>query len=230
MNVSLSLDKSYSEDVAIVVDVLRASTTMIVAMKNFNSIIPVRTREEAEKLALRYDAVVAGERGGATIEGFDAGNSPIQITAFHGNVLVITTSNGTRVIEGIKSKLLIGAFTNARSVAKKAMSMAENHIEVVMAGVNGNFAIEDFLGAGEIIKNLKKHDLDEMAVASYMAADDKNMVDYAVKNSKSARRLYELGFGNDVDFCLKRNIYESVPVYENGSIKGIDQNKKIEYM
>ncbi len=220
MNVSLSLDKSYSDDVAIVVDVLRASTTMIVAMENFSSIIPVKSREEAENLAVKYDAVVAGERGGATIEGFDVGNSPIQISEFHGDILVITTSNGTRVIEGIKSKLLIGAFTNAKSVAKKAMEMAENHIEIVMAGVNGNFAIEDFLGAGEIIKNLKKHDLDELALASCMAAADKNMVNYAVKNSLSARTLFELGFENDVDFCLKRNIYESVPVYANGSIKG----------
>ncbi len=62
MKVSLSLDKSYSEDVAIMVDVLRASTTITVAMENFSNIIPVKSIEEAEKLAEKYDAVLAGER------------------------------------------------------------------------------------------------------------------------------------------------------------------------
>ena len=70
MKVSLSLDKSYSEDVAIMVDVLRASTTMTVAMENFGQIIPVKSIREAEKLADKYDAVLAGERRGAAIEGF----------------------------------------------------------------------------------------------------------------------------------------------------------------
>ena len=89
-----------------------------------------------------------------------------------------------------------------------------------MAGVEGNFAIEDFLGAGEIISNLLNNELEEMALASYLAIRDKNMVDEAIKNSRSARKLGEIGLSDDVDFCLKRNIYDSVPVYANGSIEG----------
>ena len=151
MKVSLSLDKSYSKDVAIMVDVLRASTTITVAMENFGTIIPVKTIEEAENFAKKNDAVLAGERRGAAIKGFDTGNSPIEISKFAGDVLVITTSNGTRIMDGMQSKALIGSFVNAKSVAQTALNLAENHIEVVMAGVEGNFAIEDFLGAGEII-------------------------------------------------------------------------------
>ncbi len=220
MKVSLSLDKSYSEDVAILVDVLRASTTITVAMENFRTIIPVKSIEEAEKLAEKHDAVLAGERNGAAIEGFDTGNSPLEISKFMGDVLVITTSNGTRILEGMKAKVVIGSFINAKAVANMAMELADNHIEVVMAGVEGKFAIEDFLGAGEIIGNLKNCNLDEMALASYMASRNNDMVKKAVKNSRSALRLCELGLSNDVDFCIRRNIYDSVPVYEKGRING----------
>ena len=59
-----------------------------------------------------------------------------------------------------------------------------------------------------------------MALASYMASRNNDMVKKAVKNSRSALRLGELGLSNDVDFCIKRNIYESVPVYEKGRING----------
>ncbi len=220
MKVSLSLDKSYSEDIAIMVDVLRASTTMTVAMQNFNTIIPIKSILEAQEIAKKNDAVLAGERGGAAIEGFDTGNSPPEISKFTGDILVITTSNGTRIMEEMKANVLVGSFVNAKAVAKKALDLAENHIEVVMAGVEGNFAIEDFLGAGEIISNLVNNELDEMALASCLASSDKNMVDEAVKNSRSASRLREIGLSDDVDFCLRRNIYDSVPVYANGSIKG----------
>jgi 2-phosphosulfolactate phosphatase len=220
MKVSLSLDKSYSEDVAILVDVLRASTTITVAMENFRTIIPVKSIEEAKKLAEKHDAVLAGERNGAAIEWFDTGNSPLEISKFMGDVLVITTSNGTRILEGMKAKVIIGSFINAKAVANMAMELAVNHIEVIMAGVEGKFAIEDFLGAGEIIGNLKNCNLDEMALASYMASRNNDMVKKAIKNSRSALRLGELGLSNDVDFCIKRNIYESVPVYEKGRING----------
>jgi 2-phosphosulfolactate phosphatase len=220
MKISLSLDRSYSEDVTILVDVLRASTTITVAMKNFNTIIPVKTINEAKNLAKKYNAVMAGERRGAAIEGFDTGNSPLEISNFSGDVLVITTSNGTRIMDGINAKVLIGAFVNAKAVAIKALNLAETHIEVVMAGVEGRFAIEDFLCAGEIISSLKDHDLDEFALAAYMASRDTKMVNNAIKNSRSALRLSELGLSDDIDFCLKRNIYDHIPVYEHGNIKG----------
>ncbi|MGB7969266.1 MAG: 2-phosphosulfolactate phosphatase [Methanobacterium sp.] len=220
MKVSLSLDKSYSEDVAIMVDVLRASTTMTVAMENFGQIIPVKSIGEAEKLADKYDAVLAGERRGDIIEGFDVGNSPVEISNFNGKVLVITTSNGTRILEGMKADILIGSFVNANAVAKKAMDLADNHIEIVMAGVEGRFAIEDFLGAGEIIGNLIDCNLDEMALAAYMSSRNHDLVHDAIVNSRSAYRLGELGLSNDVDFCMRRNIYDIVPVYQNGRIDG----------
>ncbi|MEN4018605.1 MAG: 2-phosphosulfolactate phosphatase [Methanobacterium sp.] len=222
MQVTLSFEKSFSRDVSIMVDVLRASTTITVALNTFNHVITVKDREKAVELAKKYDAVLAGERNGAAIEGFDTGNSPVEIKNFSGDYLVITTSNGTRILEDMKSRVLIGSFINAKAVAEAASEIADNHIEIVMAGVRGEFAIEDFLGAGAIISNLTDYKLDEMALSSYMASRDEKMVNKAVLNSNSASGLKKLGYNKDISFCIKKDKYDIVPVYNNGIIRKLN--------
>jgi 2-phosphosulfolactate phosphatase len=219
MQVSLSFERSLSKDVAIMVDVLRASTTITVALEKIPNIIPTLEIEEAIALAPEHQAFMAGERGGATIEGFDVGNSPIEVQKLRGQTLIITTSNGTRILEGIHGRALIGSFINAQAVARKAREIAVDHIEVVMAGVSGQFAIEDFLGAGAIISHLQDQELDEMAQAACMAAGNPEMVDTAVKNSRSARNLKKLGFGEDVNFCLQHDKLKLVPEFKDGLIR-----------
>ncbi len=161
--------------------------------KKIPNIIPTLEIEEALALAPEHQAFLAGERGGATIEGFDVGNSPLEIQELEGETLIITTSNGTRILEGIHGRALIGSFINARAVANKALQLATDHVEVVMAGVRGNFAIEDFLGAGEIISHLKSEELDEMAQAACLAIENQEKVDQAVKSSRSAQNLKKIG-------------------------------------
>lgn len=219
MQVTLSFEKSLSRDVAVMVDVLRASTTITVALDNFNQVIAVKDKKKAIELAEKYHAVLAGERRGAKIEGFDTGNSPVEIKNFNGESLVITTSNGTRILEEMSAKALIGSFVNAKAVAKAASKIADDHIEIVMAGVNGRFAIEDFLGAGAIISNLTNYELDEMALSAYMASRDEKMVNEAVMNSRSAVGLKKLGYNKDISFSIKKDIYNVVPIYKEGIIK-----------
>lgn len=219
MRVTLSFERSISEDVAIMVDVLRASTTITVALENFNEVIAVKDKNKAIELAKKHRSILAGERKGSKIEGFDVGNSPVEIKDFSGKSLILTTSNGTRVLDNIKANALIGSFVNAKAVANAASKLAKNHIEVVMAGVEGRFAIEDFLGAGEIISNLLDYEIDEMAFSAYMASRNDEMVSKAIMNSKSALKLQELGYSNDISFSIRKDIYNIVPVYKDGIIK-----------
>ncbi|MGZ7049237.1 MAG: 2-phosphosulfolactate phosphatase [Methanobacterium sp.] len=219
MQVTLSFEKSNSRDVAVMVDVLRASPTITVALDHFNQVFAVKDKETAVELARKHDAILAGERGGAKIKGFDTGNSPVEIKNFNGTCLILTTSNGTRILEGIKAKTLIGSFINAKAVAKAASEIAEEHIEIVMAGVNGRFAIEDYLGSGEIISNLMDYDVDEMALGAYLASRDEEKVNKSIKNSKSAMNLKELGYNKDINFSIKKDIYDIVPIYQKGIIK-----------
>ena len=240
MKVSLSFEKGSSKDLSIMVDALRASTTITFALDKFKEVYPVFTPEQAMKIAKERDAVLAGERTGRTIEGFELGNSPGEMKEYCGgkDSLVLTTTNGTRALENMESEIiLIGAFVNAKSCAKVACKLATEHIEIVMGGFNRTFAIEDFLAAGEIIYWIKeelerenKSDIDdvdyfkeetgitEYALSAILASRDKEKVEKNSIKSKSGRRLSYLGYEDDVKLCVKRNISENVGIYKDGKI------------
>ncbi len=220
MKIRLSHHRSTTRNLAIMVDLLRASTTITSALDNFGMIIPVANIEEALKLSEKIGGVLAGERGGETIKGF-IGNSPIEVKNYSGKTLILTTTNGTKILKSLKSNALIGSLINAKAVANAALDLAEDDIEIIMAGVNGRFAIEDFLTAGEIIYYLRDYEVDECAKAALMAVHDKKIVDDAILNSRSALKLKKLGFSEDVKFSLQRNISRNVPFYDGETIKNL---------
>ncbi|MDI9623526.1 MAG: 2-phosphosulfolactate phosphatase [Methanothermobacter sp.] len=218
MKISLTHQRSTTEDLSIMVDLLRASTTITVALDRFKKIIPAKGVSEALEISKKTGGLLAGERGGETIKGF-IGNSPLQIQDYNGETLILTTTNGTRILKSLKSKALIGSLINARAVARAAVELANNEIEIIMAGVNGRFAIEDFLTAGEIIYYLRDYELDEFAKAAMIAAHDRRIVDDMILNSSSALKLKKLGFFEDVKFSIQRNISSNVPLYNGKIIK-----------
>ena len=224
MKVTLSFEKTSSSDVSIMVDVLRASTTITTALDKFSKIIPCFTPEDAFELKNKYNGVIAGERKGSKIEGFDIGNSPTAIKNFNcdSEILILTTSNGTRILENMDSKVLIGCLNNADAVADASLELAEDHIDLVMAGVWENFAIEDFLAAGEIIYHISKKcdncEISEYAKAAILASRDYNAVKKAFYESTSGNRLKELGYLDDVNLSLEKNSSKNVGLYEENSI------------
>ena len=147
MKITLSFEETISSDVSIMVDALRASTSITVALNNFKKVIPCFTPEEALELQEKIGGVVAGERNGKQIDGFDIGNTPVGIMNYESDddTLILTTTNGTRILESMNSKVLVGSLVNAKSVAKASCRLANDHIDVVMAGVKGKFAIEKAL-------------------------------------------------------------------------------------
>lgn len=236
MQITLNLEKTVSTDISIMVDAFRASTSIIVAMDKFKKVIPTFTKENAEKIAKDTNGVLAGERMGAKIDGFDIGNSPIDIQNINteSDTLILTTSNGTRILKNMNSTVLIGCFINAEAVAEASLKIAKknkfSHIDIVMAGWKGNFAIEDFLASGEIIywicKKLKKINpnesnfkISEYAQSAILASRDYNAAKKVIYTTRSSKRLIELGYKKDVDFSLQKNISENVAVYENGVLK-----------
>lgn len=224
MKVTLSFEKTSSSDVSIMVDVLRASTTITTALDNYDKIIPCFTPEEAFELKNETNGVIAGERGGAKIEGFDIGNSPNAIKEFESesNTLILTTSNGTRILKDMDSKVLIGCLNNAQSVAKASLNLAKTHIDVVMAGVRGEFAIEDYLAAGEILYQIfeicKECEISEYAKEAISESRDYDEVKKAFHESRSGKRLTKLGYLDDIDLSLKINSSRNVGLYDKNSI------------
>lgn len=224
MKVTLSFEDSSSSDVSIMVDALRASTTITMALDNFKRIIPCFTPEEALDLRDKTGGVLAGERGGKQLEGFDIGNSPCGIRDYESpkDTLILTTNNGTRILENMTSKVLVGSMANAKSVALKSIRLADTHIDVVMAGVNGEFAIEDFLASGEILywicENLEEYELSEYGESAILASRDSELVKNAIMNSRTAKRLIDLDYEDDVKLCCEKNITENVARYDNNEL------------
>ena len=224
MKVTLSFEESSSSDVSIMVDALRASTTITMALNNFKRIIPCFTPEEALDLKENVGGTLAGERNGKQIEGFDIGNSPSAIKDFEASedTLILTTTNGTRILEKMNSKVLVGSMVNAESAGKKSIQLATDHIDVVMAGVKGKFAIEDYLAAGEILywisENLEECELSEYAQTAILATRDYELAKEAFLNSRTAKRLTELGYREDIELSVMRNITDNVAIYQDNEL------------
>ena len=224
MKVTLNFEESSSSDVSIMVDALRASTTITMALNNFKRIIPCFTPEEALDLKENVGGILAGERNGKQIEGFDIGNSPSAIKDFEASedTLILTTTNGTRILEKMNSKVLVGSMVNAESTGKKSIQLATEHIDVVMAGVKGKFAIEDYLASGEILywisENLEECELSEYAQTAILATRDYELVKEAFLNSRTAKRLTELGYREDIELSVMRNITDNVAIYQDNEL------------
>ena len=224
MKVTLSFEESSSSDVSIMVDALRASTTITLALDSFRRIIPCFTPEEALDLKEKVGGVLAGERLGKQIEGFELGNSPSAIKDYKTSqdTLIFTSTNGTRILQNMSSNVLVGSLVNANAAALKSTQLADEHIDVVMAGVRGQFAIEDFLAAGEILywisESLDECELSEYAQTAIMATRDYESLKDAFLNSRTAKRLIELNYRDDVELCCLKNISDNVAIYKNNEL------------
>lgn len=235
MIIKTSLFNSTTDDLTIVIDLLRASTTITVALNNFNKVIPVNNNERAFKIKEEHpDAILAGEKNLETIEGYDITNSPEIIQQYTGDIFVINTTNGTKVIENIKKrdeniKVLIGAAINARALAEKSLNLADNEIELIMAGRHETFNIEDAIGAGLIVNEIIEVaeekgitiELDESALAVKILAEDKQRAIDLIRTSMAAGRLSNIGLMGDVEICQQLNTINAVGLYENGEITKI---------
>ena len=184
------------------------------------------TPEEAFELKKEINGIIAGERSGKRVEGFDVGNSPKDVENYDTDIetLILTTSNGTRILKDMDSTVLVGSMVNAKAVGYKSVEIAENEIDVVMAGYKGNFALEDFLAAGEILYWIcdrlnNECEISDYAKAAIMASRDYDALKEGFYNCNSGRKLSRLKSKKDIDCCVLKNISENVAIYENNILK-----------
>ena len=208
----------------LVVDAFRASTTIAVLLSRGARVIPVASIEQARSHAgadLR-----AGERGSARVAGFDFGNSPTEIAEAEvppGSTVVLSTTNGTRVIEASRgaSAVLTGAFVNASALADELAAGGHGpHVVVVGCGWEGRRASEDEAAAGAILHRLNQRgvELDGRArrvVEAYLCRPAERL-----RHNSAARRLKRLGYGRDLDFCLTEDSVPVVPRLVDGVFVG----------
>jgi 2-phosphosulfolactate phosphatase len=165
--------------IAVVIDVLRASTTIATALAHGAAVVlPRRSIDEARATAAaRAGALLGGERGGLKITGFDLGNSPAEYTAdrLAGRPVVITTTNGTAALAACHdaAEVLVGAIVNRAAVAATARRLAVERgcdaIHLVCAGTDGHVTEEDVLAAGAMLDAAGRED--ELDAAAHAARD-----------------------------------------------------------
>lgn len=231
IDVIISADNIKEEKIkgktVIIIDILRATSVIVTALDNgCTEVIPVLNVEDAKAIVKenREKYILGGERNALKIEGFDFSNSPLDYTkkVAQDKILVMTTTNGTKAINGaVKGKnILIGAMINAKAVAHKAIEL-DNDLVIINSGTNGEFSIDDFICSGYIIDcilNEMNAKLSDIAVTShYIYEKNKDILGFLNK-AKHYSILKNLGLIEDIKYCCTKDITNIVPEFHNYKI------------
>ncbi len=220
-------DRNLAETVCVVFDILRATSSMVVALASgAESIIPVAEIEEALRLRrMRPEVLLAGERDGVRIQGrltggieFDLGNSPREFTpkAVAGRTIVMTTTNGTRALRACAraAGVLICSFLNLGATARFIARKNPARLLLVCGGTLDQAAYEDILGAGALCELLwpgyeEGAVADSALVCRQLFESARANLLSAVSQSRNARRLLACSdLVEDVPFCLGRDPFD----------------------
>jgi 2-phosphosulfolactate phosphatase len=215
---------------AVVLDVVRASTTIVAALGGgARAVIPVATPEEARTRGRRRGAgpvLVGGERGGAPPPGFDHGNSPAEYTPdrVRGRTVVFTTTNGTRALLALAGAKRVGVagFVNA-AAAVRWLAGAEGDALLVCAGESGRFCLEDAACAGLLVDGLRalRPDAplsDGARAAASLWAHYRRDPRAVLEDATWARVLAARGRGADLPLCVALDAFDVVPVARDGEL------------
>jgi 2-phosphosulfolactate phosphatase len=222
----------HSRSVCIVVDVLRASSSIVALLeRGARPVIAAGSIEEARSLHQRLPGfILCGERGGIPPPEFDYGNSPAAFSRLKldGKGVILATSNGTRLLARLAGApaVLVGCLLNRTAVAQAAVQTAgERALDIAVlcsAAYGGStFVLEDALGAGAIVDaalsadaSIKATDAARFARDAFLTANGD--LPGAIASSYHAGELTAAGLGDDVAYCAQHDVSQIVPVLERG--------------
>ena len=212
--------------IVVIVDIFRATSSICYGIDNGAvAIIPVSEVEECAAYREKgLDFLLAAERDGKVVEGFDFGNSPFSYTKdkVAGKTVVLTTTNGTHALHLSRTakKIVIGSFLNLSALCNWLKTQDEN-ILLVCAGWKNNFNLEDTLFAGAVVEQLKASDfkLDDAAIAANdLYQIGKNDINQYLKKTSHSERLKKLGIEKDIEFCLQVDLTTAIPALDGDKL------------
>ena len=216
-----------------VIDVLRATTTMCAALANgARACVPVGTIEDAMRLAQtleRREVLLAGERGAVRIEGFDLGNSPLEMTeqVVQGRTVIMTTTNGTEALlaTGQAAGVYIAAGVNLSVAVARAREVLEetDDLLVLCAGREGQFGLDDGYTAGRLILGAldghrPRRGVNDAAIVCLDLARRYSTWLRPLLAAKAGRELVRLGFRDDVVLAATQDRYPLLPQFADRRI------------
>ena len=209
--------------VCLVVDVIRASTTLVTLVERGAALIHIANSVAAARAsaAARDGAVMAGEQEGLAPPGFDYGNSPVEVSRAEvsGRPVVFVTTNGTAAIRAVRAlgPVLIGALRNATAAAAEAVAWSQERscdLTIVCAGREGAFGIDDAYCAGALADRILRHgtfeptDGADGALRLYRTEPDARAV---FTRAAAGQNVIRLGLRHDIDYCAETDASMVVP-------------------
>jgi 2-phosphosulfolactate phosphatase len=216
VHVAFTPDEGGAASTGIVIDVIRATTTMCQALASgYERVFCTAEIEDARKLREELgEGVLGGERNAVRIPGFDLGNSPREYLEPAGDTLILSTTNGTRAVVSAAERcerVLVASLLNVDAVVEHAREAGEDAV-VVCAGVQGTLALDDAYVAGQIVELLGWERTDASEAAARLAGTWSG-AEEAFRASKSGRNLLENApeLEDDIAFCARESVLEVVP-------------------
>jgi 2-phosphosulfolactate phosphatase len=220
-----------SSSIVVIIDVLRATSTIATALNNgAKAIVPVDSVAECIRLGKQIEAITAGERDGQVAEGLQYGNSPFEYppSFIKGKTLVLTTTNGTKLLHMALEKgakeIITGSFPNLLAVCDHLVKKNQPVI-LACAAWKDRVNIEDTLFAGAVIHNIKDHfniqcDSSQMAHTLYKDAKADLYEFMKEHNASHYHRLTNFGLEKDIRYCLTEGGANVLPLYTDGKLVG----------
>lgn len=218
-----------SSSIVVIIDVLRATSTIATALHNgAKEIIPVDSVTDCIRIGKETGGITAGERDGKVAEGLTYGNSPFEYPAsfIAGKTLVLTTTNGTKLLHMALDKnakgIITGSFPNLSAVCNYLVAQTQPVI-LGCAAWKDRVNIEDTLFAGAVISRIKDHfnincDSSAMASSLYEVAKS-NLFDFMkTKQASHYLRLSNFGLEKDIQYCLTEDNANTLCIYEDGKL------------
>ena len=216
-----------TSSVVVIIDVLRATSTIATALYNgAKEIIPVDSVNECIRIGRQIEAITAGERDGKVAEGLQYGNSPFEYpqSFIGGKTLVLTTTNGTKLLHMALHngayEIITGAFSNLDAVCNHLIKQ-NKPVLLACAAWKDRVNIEDTLFAGAVINKIKEHfsincDASQIALGMYQEASDDLYEYMKSKEASHYKRLTSFGLEKDIRHCLTNNTANVLPLYKEG--------------
>jgi 2-phosphosulfolactate phosphatase len=218
------------EQTVVVIDVLRATSTIVSALAaGARAIYPVANPEEAVRLASslgRDETLLCGERKGLKIEGYHLGNSPAEFTPSRvaGRRLVMSTTNGTRALSAASTaaRVVVGSLLNLGAAARA--TAACDSLVVLCAGRDDEFALDDALCAGLLLERLAEANggalgLNDAGLAARVLASTMSPDADLLRRLEAGQALTAIGLARDVDDCARIDLYDIVPEMQDRMIR-----------
>lgn len=217
------------QSAAIVIDVLRASSSIVTALANgAKQVIPVIEPEVAKNMAQKFpegESLLCGEREGNKIPGFNLGNSPLEFTEplVKNKTLIMSTTNGTKACFAAQNTrvVYIGCFLNLSAVSDAA-KQSDKHIMIITSGKEGRFSLEDSVGAGAIVEKLNMNNeyilTDAARVAQILYTIYRSNIREMLSTCEHGIYLASLGYTQDLDYCAQVDTHHIIPKFTSGVI------------